>query len=307
MSNIPVTPRLFEFPRSTLTNLMPKYFLILLLATLFCSVSRADLEIVTTIKPLQLIAQAVVREHGSVSSILDPRQSPHHFTMSPSDRIALARADMTIWIGPLFETFLSDFFAQTAIESKTITAVGLPQLRLHRLVGNQVDAHLWLDSANAVSIAKAVMRRAVALDPANAAAYRQNLASFESEIESKNSDLAERFRAPPKASYAVYHNAYQYFEKQFGLQHEMVILRDPEMQPSIREIMQLRNDVQRVQPSCLLLEFDSSRELLGTVLNGHEPNMITVDLLGSGVSSTEKGFAEFITNLADDFHRCLYE
>ena len=286
---------------------MPKSFLILIFATLFCSVSRADVEIVTTIKPLQLIAQAVVRDHGSVSSILDPRQSPHHFTMSPSDRIALARADMTIWIGPQFETFLSDFFAQTAIEAKSITALDLPGLRLHRLAGNQVDAHLWLDSANAVSIATAIMRRVVELDPGNAAAYRLNLERFESEIESRNRDIAERFRAPPKASYAVYHNAYQYFEKQFGLQHSMVILRDPEMQPSIREIVQLRNEVERVQPACLLLEFDSSEDLLSTVLNGYELKMITVDLLGSSVSSAEDGFAEFITNLADDFHRCLYE
>ena len=151
------------------------------------------------------------------------------------------------------------------------------------------------------------MRRVVELDPGNAAAYRLNLERFESEIESRNRDIAERFRAPPKASYAVYHNAYQYFEKQFGLQHSMVILRDPEMQPSIREIVQLRNEVERVQPACLLLEFDSSEDLLSTVLNGYELKMITVDLLGSSVSSAEDGFAEFITNLADDFHRCLYE
>ena len=307
MSNIPSASRPFEFPRPALTILMPKPILILIIAALFCSVSRADVEIVTTIKPLQLIAEAVVREHGRVSSILDPQQSPHHFTMSPSDRIALARANMTIWIGPQFETFLSDFFAQKDIKSKTITAVDVPQLRLHTLANGQVDAHLWLDSANAVSIAAAVMRRAVELDPVNATAYRQNLQRFELEIATRNSAIAARFQAPPTTSYGVYHNAYQYFEKQFGLEHELVILRDPETQPSIRQIVQLRNEVERVQPSCLLLEFDSSRELLNTVLNGHKPNLITVDLLGSAVSSTENGFAEFITNLADDFYRCLYE
>tara|TARA_R110002073_G_scaffold319487_1_gene494153 strand:+ start:392 stop:1252 length:861 start_codon:yes stop_codon:yes gene_type:complete len=286
---------------------MPKPILLLIIATLFSSVSRADVDIVTTIKPLQLIAQAVVGDHGSVSSILDPQQSPHHFTMSPADRIALARADMAIWIGPLFETFLSDFFAQTAIKAKTITAVDLPRMQLHTLANDQVDAHLWLDSSNAVSIAEAIMRRAVELDPANEAAYRRNLLSFEGEIESRSALISDRFQSPSTASYAVYHNAYQYFERQFGLQHEMVVLRDPETQPSIRQIVKLRDEVKQIQPSCLLLEFDSSKELLSTVLNGHELDMITVDLLGSGVSSTEHGFAEFITNLADDFYRCLYE
>ncbi|MBL4729432.1 MAG: zinc ABC transporter substrate-binding protein, partial [Gammaproteobacteria bacterium] len=79
---------------------MPKFYLILLLAALLCPVSRGDESIVTTIKPLQMIAEAVVQEYGSVSSIVDAQQSPHHFTVSPSDRIALARADMTVWIGP---------------------------------------------------------------------------------------------------------------------------------------------------------------------------------------------------------------
>lgn len=265
------------------------------------------MEVVATIKPLQLIAAAVVRDHGSVSSILDPQQSPHHFTLSPSDRISLARADMTLWIGPVFETFLSDFFAQSDFQAKTITAVDLPDMRLHALSDGQVDAHLWLDSANAISIAQAVMRRAVELDPQNAAAYRQNLLSFRSEIESTNKDIAGRFEDPVRASYAVYHDAYQYFERQFGLKHDMVILNDPERQPSIRAIVQLRNQITEAKPACLLLEIDSSSELVDTVLNGHVLDKITVDLLGASVDANANGFTEFITNIADDFTRCIYE
>lgn len=286
---------------------MPKTILILLFATLLSSASRAEVEIVATIKPLQLIAEAVLREHGRVSSLLAPQQSPHHFTMSPSDRIALARADLTLWVGPEFETFLGDFFKQASISSKTITALEVPGLRLHTLSDGRVDAHLWLDSDNAAEIAAALMRRVVELDPANAAAYRSNLQSFREEIAASNARIADRLQAPSSKSYAVYHNAYQYFERQFGLQHEMVILRDPETQPSMRQIVQLRDEVGRLQPSCVLLEFDSSEDLLRTVLNGHEASLITVDLLGSGVTSKSSAYAELIANVADDFYRCLHE
>lgn len=286
---------------------MPKSYLILLLTTLLCSLSRADVSIVTTIKPLQMIAEAVVQEYGSVSSILGSQQSPHHFTVSPSDRIALARADMVVWIGPQFETHISDFFDQAAFKAKTITAIETPGLQLHTVGDGQLDAHLWLDSSNALRIAAAIAARAAEMDPVNAASYRENLQKFGVEIESRNQQTVQRFRAPFDANYAVYHNAYQYFERQFGLQHDMVILQDPELQPGIREIIELRTQVDELQPSCLLLEPDSSLELVSTVLNGHELKLITVDLLGANINTSENAYSEFIANIAEDFYQCLGE
>jgi zinc transport system substrate-binding protein len=286
---------------------MPKFYFILLLTSLLCSLSRADVNIVTTIKPLQMIAEAVVQEYGSVSSIVDPQQSPHHFTVSPSDRINLARADIAVWIGPLFETHVSDFFVQTQFKAKTITAIDTPGLQLHSVGDGQLDAHLWLDSSNAVRIAAEIAKRAAEMDPVNAASYRQNLEKFATEIESRNLQIAQKFKAPSAMSYAVYHNAYQYFEQQFGLQHDMVILQNPEVQPSIRETIQLRRQVSDQRPSCLLLESDSSLDLVSTVLNGHELKLITVDLLGSNVNSSSNAYSEFIANIADDFYQCLYE
>ncbi|MFT7472421.1 MAG: zinc transport system substrate-binding protein [Kiritimatiellia bacterium] len=286
---------------------MPKSYFILLLASLLCSLSRAEVNIVTTIKPLQMIAEAVVQEYGSVSSIVDPQQSPHHFTVSPSDRINLARADMAVWIGPLFETHISDFFVQAQFKAKTITVIDTPGLQLHSVGDGQLDTHLWLDSSNAVRIAAAIADRAAELDPVNATSYRQNLGIFRVEIESRNQLIAQKFHVPSATNYAVYHNAYQYFEQQFGLQHDMVILQDPEIQPSIREIIELRSQVNDQQPSCLLLEFDSSSDLVSTVLNGHELKQITIDLLGSNVNSSENAYSEFLANLADDFYQCLYE
>ena len=259
---------------------MLKSYVTLLLTALLSTGSYADVNVVTTIKPLQLIAQAVIKDHGSVSSIVDPQQSPHHFSLSPSDRIALARADLAVWIGPPFETHLQDFFLQSALRAKTITAIDIDGLQRHYISEGQLDAHLWLDSSNALKIAAQITEQVSALDPSNAISYRQNLENFETEIAQANQQIARKFEAATTVRYAVYHNAYQYFEQQFSLQHDIVILRDPETQPGIREIVQLRERINQRQPSCLLLEIDSSEELIATVLSGHELNSIVVDLLG---------------------------
>lgn len=286
---------------------MPKYYAILLLASLLCSASRAEVNIVTTIKPLGMIAEAIVQEHGQVSSIIDPLQSPHHFTVLPSDRIALARADIAIWIGPQLETQLSDFFERRDFKTKTITIIDTPDLQLHTVGDDQLDAHLWLDTSNAIQIASAIAERAAEIDSANALSYHENLASFTSDIENSNEQIAESFRLQTRLSYVVYHNAYQYFEKQFALQHDMIILQDPEVQPSIREIVDLRKQVEEQQPSCLLVELNSDTDLVNTVLNGHELKSVTVDLLGNNVIINKNSYSEFIANLAEDFYRCLYK
>lgn len=307
MSNFPLPLKLLSSRALPEKFPMSKSYLILLITTLVCSASRGEVSIVTTIKPLQMIAEAVVQEYGSVSSIVDPQQSVHHFNVSPSDRIALARADMTVWIGPEFETHISDFFEQAEIKAKTITVIDTPGLQLHTVVDGQLDAHLWLDSSNAIHIATAIAARAAEMDPANGASYRENLRKFGVEIESRNQQITQMFLLPATSSYAVYHNAYQYFEQQFGLHHDMVILQDPEVQPGIREIIRLRRQVNDLQPACLLMEFDSSPDLISTVLNGYELQLITVDLSGSNVDSSENTYSNFIANLADDFYQCLYE
>lgn len=271
------------------------------------SVARADVNIVTTIKPLQLIAESVLQGHGSATAIMDPRQSPHHFTMSPSNRIALDQADLVIWMGPQFETYLSDFFNQPSMSKKTITLLETPDLLLHDISEGQLDAHLWLDSRNAVRIAKLIAERAIKRDPQNESLFRQNATRFETELNDQHVELQQRLSVQPMAQYAVYHNGYQYFEKQFGLAHSLVILRDSEVQPSIRELVNIRRQFQTQKPQCLLLEIDSSAELVNTVLNGQQIRSVSVDLLAAGVAPGPNGYKQFMSNLADDFISCLYD
>lgn len=265
------------------------------------------MNIVTTIKPLQLIAESLIQDNGSVFSIVDSRQPPHHFTVSPSDRVALSRADMAVWIGPLFETHLADFFMHKDMQDKTTTLIEAPGLLLHNTTDNQIDAHLWLDLSNAVKIAEIIAEQVISLDPQREEFYRNNLKIFKANIKSTIHQIEQKLLAQPKADYAVYHNAYQYFERQFGLQHAIVILQNPEVPPSIREIVQLRQQFQQRTPSCLLSEINESADLVNTVLNGHELKSIPVDLLGYRVNSDQDGYIQFISSIADDFTRCLYE
>ncbi|NQV69481.1 MAG: zinc ABC transporter substrate-binding protein [Pseudohongiella sp.] len=289
---------------------MHKILFCLLLWGSFLPNTWADVNITTTIRPLQLIAETIVQDHGTVTAIIAANQSPHHYVMSPSNRLALAEADLLVWIGPTFETYLADFFVPLKDSRKLLTVSEDENLIRHDIVPGQLDAHLWLDSRNAVLIAESISRAASEQDSAHAAVFRENLNRFKASIDSLNIEIEAAVAASPRAGYAVYHNAYQYFEKQFGLEHQFALLRNPEVQPGIREIVAVRRRFAEEKPRCLLLEPDSNPDLVATAVAGQQLTTLTVDLLGHKVSShqaaTQSGYIELMKNVANDFVSCLY-
>ena len=274
-------------------------------ATLLTASAYAQISITTTIRPLQLIALAVVQDRATVNALVDGRQSPHAYNMSPSDRIAIAQADLLMWIDPGFEVYLSDIFPQQGKSKVLITTTELQGLNQLKLSAQQVDPHLWLDTHNAVRIAEAVKNEMIELDAESAAFYRRNFEQFSSNIEALNRAIADKFLRADKKSFGVYHNAYQYFENQFGLSRQITLVQDPELQPSFQDIVDVRAQIRAALPQCLFIEADSNQAIIDTMLAGHELRKVTIDLLGYQVASDASGYEKLITNVAREFESCL--
>ncbi|MHA6963134.1 zinc ABC transporter substrate-binding protein ZnuA [Zobellella denitrificans] len=84
--------------------------LLLALPLLFSSQVRA-LEVLTTIKPLQLIASAITDGMNEPELLLAPGTSPHDYALRPSDVRRLNQADLVVWVGPELEGFLTPLLA----------------------------------------------------------------------------------------------------------------------------------------------------------------------------------------------------
>lgn len=62
--------------------------------------------IVTSLKPIELLVRAVATEQTRITTLVPANASPHTYQMRPSERKALANADLIFWVGPSMETFL---------------------------------------------------------------------------------------------------------------------------------------------------------------------------------------------------------
>lgn len=69
-------------------------------------------KVLTTIKPIAFIVNAITVGVGEPAVLLDPQKSPHHHHLSPGELKKLAQADVVFWVGPPLESFLKNFFEQ---------------------------------------------------------------------------------------------------------------------------------------------------------------------------------------------------
>ena len=77
--------------------------LLLLALALPCTVQA--LEVVASIRPLALIADAVTGDPGQVRQLVPNGASSHEYALKPSDRALLARAGLVLWVGPFVLLF----------------------------------------------------------------------------------------------------------------------------------------------------------------------------------------------------------
>jgi len=281
---------------------------------------RIDIKVVTTIKPLQLIVSAITVGITAPVLLIPANQSYHHYTLRPSAVRTLDDADLVVWVGPELETYLAGLFAQVETKTQVIRAIQLPGLQRHEITKEaaiaedgahdhdhpgQFDAHIWLDTNNALLIAEAAAQHLSVLDPANTSRYTSNLAAFSARLQQTSQENAEALAVLKDLDYAVYHNAFQYFEKQNGLQHKLVFVTAEDMQPGVRHIMAVRNALQQLRPVCLLEDVTTNPATVTTVLGDYSINRERVDLLGENLTPGPEAYTQMLTNLADVFQRCL--
>lgn len=284
-----------------------------LLFLLFLPVSAVQaLEVLASIRPLALIAEAVAGEKAVVQQLLPNGISPHDYQFRPSDRQRLAQADLILWTGPANEGFLSR--SMGAMEaSRVLTAQTLPGVHLlaqRRLDGGSsvagtVDAHLWLDPDNAVVIARALAEQLARRDAAHAAVYRKNAGEFATRIAVLKARQAPRFQGLPTRSFIAYHDAYQYLEPMLGLNHRGSLVAAGEAKPSAKHFLLLSQKIRQEGISCLLGEPGFDEALARNVFAGRPAQLVSVDEQFAAAPSSAGGYEDGLSQMADTIYQCL--
>ncbi len=260
--------------------------------------------VVSTIWPLHLIASEITGNDGSAQALIDLNDSAHHFNLTPSDRLAIAEADVLLWIDPAFETQLSSLFTDVSGEMPVITASKLANIQTRMFEDGTLDPHLWLDYDNVSVIADALAAQLAAISPENSDAFYNRASDLSARLDQLEAEFRD-LSARNSGNFFVYHDAFGYFEDKLGFQHIGALVSDPEAEPSMRHLMNLRQNASETGLSCVIVEPDFSDDLVNTVFPNQQPNLIVIDMLGHDIQPGVGAYAEFLTGLLDSFRACI--
>ena len=104
--------------------------LIAFLATI--SISKAEVKVVASIKPIHSLVSYVMDGVGKPDVIVDGYNSPHGFSLKPSHAKMIENADLIIWVGEDLEAFLEkplNTISKKAINIEIMDLSGIKKLK----------------------------------------------------------------------------------------------------------------------------------------------------------------------------------
>ncbi|NNB45901.1 zinc ABC transporter substrate-binding protein [Pseudomonas chlororaphis] len=291
-------------------------------ASLFViSSAQAEVRVLTSIKPLQLIAAAVQDGIAVPEVLLPPGASPHNYALRPSDVRKVQSVELLYWIGPDMESFLPRVLKGRTLPSLAVQ--DLPGLKLRHFAEDNhshaeeadehdhdhrpgsLDAHLWLSPVNARVIADRMAADLSAADPANAARYQSNAKAFDARLDALDARLKARLAPISGKPYFVFHEAFDYFEEAYGLKHAGVFSVAAEVQPGAQHVATMRKRLQEVGKTCVFSEPPLRPRLAETLVAGLPVKLAELDALGGYTPATAQGYEQVLEKLGNDLAGCL--
>lgn len=299
-------------------------------ALLAVSLPVRAIEVLTTIKPLGFIAAAITDGVSEPKVLLPTGASPHDFSLRPSDIRSINSADLVVWVGPELEGFMAKPLANYP-HALTLTQVeGMPLFNYatqdshgshddHDHAAHEhgdhdegheghhhegVDPHIWLGPTQAKVIAKAIASELGKLDPANQARYDANLAAFDTKVDAKDKVIAGQMKAVNEKGYFVFHEAYGYWERHYGMSSKGHFTVSPERRPGAKTLVDIRKALEEKQASCIYAEPQFSPAVIESVARNTGAKVLLLDEVGEQVPLGPDGYPQFMQQLADAFAQC---
>lgn len=298
--------------------------LIITICTGGFALSAEPPSVVVSIKPIHALVAGVMQGVAEPKLLVKGAGSPHNYSLRPSEARALANADLVIWIGPQLETFLEkplDALGKNAKHLKLLEVVEGPLLELREggaweghyheheaehheheseLHTGEVNPHIWLSPLLAKQIVSSTARMLSELDPNHQQLYAENSSRLKERLDKLHTELKNRLDPVKTVPYIVFHDAYHYFENEYGLNAVGSITVDAERAPGAKRIAEIRAKIKALQARCVFSEPQFESRLVQTVIEGTEARTAVLDPLGNNFSPGEDSYFMLLNNLADN-------
>lgn len=299
------------------------------LATLLLSTpALAAPKIIASIVPVHSIVANVMGDVGTPELLLSGKNSEHAANLSPQQLSDLGQADVVFMIGSGLEHKLGQVSGSDAVGGRKFfslsEAAGIKTLPVrqggtfeaheehegeapdgHDGAILKFDPHVWLDPENVKAMTNAVAADLSKADPGNAKTYEANAAAFVASLDQLTANITAETKPIQNKPFIVFHDAYQYFEKRFGLTAVGSISDVSAAAPSAKRLNEIRSKLEETKALCVFREPQFDAKYVTVVLEGSQAKAGVLDPIGSELTPGPTAYAELLTRLAKGARDCL--
>jgi zinc transport system substrate-binding protein len=168
-----------------------------------------------------------------------------------------------------------------------------------------IDMHLWLDPTNAKAMAAEITKSLSEVDPSNKTTYESNLTALNAEIDALDAEITAQLKPVLEKPFIVFHDAYQYFEKRYGVRVAGSVTVSPETMPGAERLSAIHAKIEELGAACVFAEPQFEPKLIGVVTEGTEAKSGVLDPEGGALEAGPALYGQLMRNLATSMSTCL--
>ena len=204
--------------------------------------ATAETQITASFYPLYVMLMNITENVPGIKlNLMAPADTGclHHYHLSPADMKLVQDTDIMVVNGAHMEEFM-DKILDTLDSSSIVTATGDWPLI-------DENPHIWVSPAGAIHQVEQITAGLCALDAANSQLYQQNAANYIAKLQDLRSTMLSELQPFAGASLITFHEAFPYLAQEFNFSLEGSIEREPDSEPTAKELVETVNLIQEVQ------------------------------------------------------------
>ncbi len=166
----------------------------------------------------------------------------------------------------------------------------------------EYDPHIWLDPMNAKVILSEMAEHLIENDSKNEAKYKANLKKAHKDLDKLTKKVKSELNKDFKS--IVFHDAYQYFEKRFGINILGAFTVNTDVMPGAEQLAEIREVIEHDKVSCIFSEPQFNPDIIKAVAKDTNVATGVIDPLGATLNPGKDLYFDLIDNMSKSFKGC---
>ncbi|EGW41553.1 metal ABC transporter substrate-binding protein [Desulfosporosinus sp. OT] len=245
--------------------------------------SEKPITIAASFYPMYIFTLNVAKDMPNVKVIDMTKPTTgclHDYVVTPDDMKNLEGAQFLITNGAGMESFMDKVTSQMPNLQIVDSSKGI---KLIKGEGDEGDnPHLWVSITNAITQVSNIGEQLSALDPTNAAKYKENTNAYIKKLEVERDKMHQTLDGVKNRDIVTFHEAFPYFAQEFNLNIAGVIEREPGSEPSAKELAETIDEVKSLNVKALFAEPQYSTKAADTIAKETSAKVYTLDPIVTG-------------------------